>query len=72
MTASPSAKLSTFGKLPCAQCSASLIAPVWSEYVAEREVRHLWHCDACEYEFETLVFFRSDEAPRSISPLLAA
>ena len=46
MLASPSAKLSTFGKLPCAQCGASLTAPVWSEFVADHQVRHLWNCDA--------------------------
>ena len=72
MTAIPSANLSTFGKLPCAQCGASLIAPVWSEFVAEHQVRHLWNCDTCEYEFETQVFFRSGEAPSIAPSLLAA
>ena len=42
---------------PCAQCASTLIAPVWSEHVDERCVRHLWACDECEYEFETLVYF---------------
>lgn len=61
MTATLSANLSTFGKLPCAQCGARLIAPVWSEYVDERRVRHLWSCDDCDYEFETVVVFCSNE-----------
>lgn len=61
MTATQSMTLSTFGKLPCAQCGARLIAPVWSEFVDERRVRHLWTCDECEYEFETLVIFYSSD-----------
>jgi hypothetical protein len=72
MLASPSVKLSTFGKLPCAQCGASLTVPVWSEYVADHQVRHLWNCDACEYQFETLVIFRSGDAPGIVPPLMAA
>jgi hypothetical protein len=71
MIASPSMKLSTFGKLPCAQCDARLIAPVWSEYVSETHVRHLWSCDDCGYDFETLVVFPADERA-SIAPSLAA
>lgn len=41
----------------CAQCGDTLFAPVWSEYVKERCVRHLWNCDACGYAFETTVYF---------------
>ena len=63
--------LSTFGKLPCAQCGTGLIAPVWSEFVDDRQVRHLWHCDDCRYEFETLVFFCSEEKP-DLAPRMAA
>jgi hypothetical protein len=40
---------------PCAQCSDVLIAPIWSEHVNERRVRHVWACEACGYEFETMV-----------------
>ena len=43
--------------LPCAQCGATLFAPEWSEYVDDRRVRHLWECDACSYQFETLVCY---------------
>jgi ribosomal protein S27AE len=41
----------------CAQCGEALFMPEWSEYLAERRVRHLWECDACGYQFETLVCF---------------
>ena len=41
----------------CAQCGDRLLAPVWSEHVKERCVRHLWNCDACGYAFETMVYF---------------
>ena len=41
----------------CAQCGDTLLAPVWSEFVKERCVRHLWNCDACGYAFETTVYF---------------
>ena len=40
----------------CAQCSRTLIAPVWTEYLKEHCIRHLWNCDACGYEYETLVY----------------
>jgi hypothetical protein len=47
--------------IECAQCGAALIAPVWSEHLSERSIRHLWNCDACGYEYETTVYF----APRA-------
>jgi ribosomal protein L37AE/L43A len=40
----------------CAQCGNLLIAPVWSENLSERRVRHLWKCDACDYSYETMVY----------------
>lgn len=72
MTLSLSMNLSTFGKLPCAQCGASLIAPLWSEFVDEHRVRHLWNCDDCKYEFETMVCFSSGGAPGIVPPSMAA
>jgi len=41
--------------MPCAQCGDALFAPEWSEYLDDRHIRHLWSCDDCGYEFETLV-----------------
>ncbi len=71
MIASPSIKLSTFGKLPCAQCDARLIAPAWSEYISATHVRHLWNCDDCGYTFETLVVFPAEEN-NTLAPSMAA
>jgi hypothetical protein len=51
------ARLATYSKNTCQQCSESLLAPDWSEYVSERCVRHTWSCQACGYQFETTVVF---------------
>jgi DNA-directed RNA polymerase subunit M/transcription elongation factor TFIIS len=40
----------------CAQCGNMLIAPVWSEHLSERSIRHLWNCDTCDYKYETTVY----------------
>jgi ribosomal protein L37AE/L43A len=45
---------------PCAQCGKMLFGPEWSEYLSDRQVRHLWLCSSCNYEFETLVVFPPD------------
>lgn len=49
---------------PCAQCGKTLFGPEWSEYVDERQVRHLWLCPSCGYDFETLVVFPAERAER--------
>ena len=72
MTLSQSMNLSTFGKLPCTRCGASLIAPQWSEFVDEHRVRHLWNCDECKCEFETMVVFSSSQAPGLVPASLVA
>jgi hypothetical protein len=41
----------------CAQCGTHIFAPDWSEYLEDRRVRHLWVCEACDYQFETIVSF---------------
>jgi hypothetical protein len=41
----------------CLECSDELVAPEWSEYRNERQVRHLWHCWECDFRFESLVSF---------------
>ena len=59
---------------PCAQCGEPLIAARWSEHVNERCIRHLWECDACGYEFETIVYFRAEhslEQPNAVGPCLS-
>jgi hypothetical protein len=47
---------SKFG-MTCVQCSNELIAPEWSEYRNERQVRHLWRCWECDFRFESVVSF---------------
>jgi hypothetical protein len=46
----------------CAQCGVRLFAPEWSEQIDDRRVRHLWACEACGYDFETLVRFPAKAA----------
>jgi ribosomal protein L37AE/L43A len=46
----------------CAQCGDALLAPVWSEYVKERCVRHLWNCESCDYTFETTVYLAAKDS----------
>jgi len=41
----------------CAQCQDTIFMPEWSEYLDDRRVRHLWQCESCGYQFETLVCF---------------
>ena len=56
MTMILSNRRSKFG-MACVQCSNELIAPEWSEYRNERQVRHSWHCWECDFRFESLVSF---------------
>jgi hypothetical protein len=56
MTTILSSRRSKFG-MTCVQCSNELIAPEWSEFRNERQVRHLWHCWECDFCFESLVSF---------------
>ena len=51
------ARLATYDKNICPQCSAWLLAPEWSEYLNDRCVRHTWSCEVCGYQFETSVAF---------------
>jgi hypothetical protein len=43
--------------LECAQCGERLSIPDWSEYLDGGRVRHLWRCGACDYAFETTVYY---------------
>jgi ribosomal protein L37AE/L43A len=56
-TATRTTRLVTYSKNTCPQCSEWLLAPNWSEYLNDRCVRHTWSCEACDYEFETTVYF---------------
>jgi len=48
--------------IQCAQCGHELAAPEWSEQTGPRSVRHLWICAACDYQFETIVYFAEKRA----------
>lgn len=48
--------------IACAQCGEMVRRPEWSEYCGEREVRHLWTCEACGYTFETHVRLAAPQA----------
>ena len=41
----------------CPNCSAYIIAAVWSERVSDRCVRSVWSCEVCGFEFETAATF---------------
>lgn len=56
---SPNARKFDYARpvIACAQCGQQIFAPDWSEYLDDRKVRHLWACEACDYQFETIACF---------------
>jgi hypothetical protein len=59
------ARLVTYSKNNCPQCSEWLLAPDWSEHLNDRCVRHTWSCEACGYQFETAVYFPAMQRTRA-------
>ena len=53
---------------PCAQCGKPIATPEWIEREPDR-ICYLWHCWACDYQFEAVAFFAE---PESNSEPLAA
>ena len=51
---------SGFG-MRCVQCGDELIAPEWSAYRNEQQVRHVWRCWKCDCCFETFANIESME-----------
>jgi hypothetical protein len=41
---------------PCAQCGKPIATPEWIEN-GPRRTSYLWHCFACDYQFEAVAFF---------------
>jgi ribosomal protein L37AE/L43A len=41
---------------PCAQCGALIPIPEWVEHDHGRAA-YLWHCHACDYQFEAIAYF---------------
>jgi primosomal protein N' len=61
--------------IACVRCNFTLIAPDWSDYVNEHQVRHSWSCESCGHQFETLDDLRGDaslKTCRKIPKLLVA
>jgi hypothetical protein len=61
-----------FGDLPrgnpCAQCGRPISIPEWIEAGPNR-TSYLWHCHACDYQFEAVAFF---DGSRPVQQPLAA
>ena len=62
MTTILSNRHSKFG-MTCVQCDNELIAPEWSYYQNERQIRHLWHCSECGLCFESAISFPAVNKP---------
>jgi hypothetical protein len=46
---------------PCAQCGKPIATPEWIESSPQR-TSYLWHCWACDYQFEAVAFFEEQDA----------
>ena len=44
----------------CSECNDLLVAPEWSAYVSNHEVRHVWFCENCGHDIEMAVNLRFD------------
>jgi RNase P subunit RPR2 len=45
--------------MACSECNDLLVAPTWSAYVSNHEVRHVWSCENCGHEIEMAVHLTS-------------
>jgi RNase P subunit RPR2 len=41
--------------MACSECDDVLVAPKWSAYVSNHEIRHVWFCENCGHEIEITV-----------------
>ena len=46
---------------PCAQCGKPIAAPEWTEAGPGR-ISYLWHCWACDYQFEAVAFYDQQDS----------
>jgi len=51
--------------MACTECNDLVVAPNWSAYVSKHEVRHVWSCENCGCEIETVVNPRINALPGS-------
>jgi predicted RNA-binding Zn-ribbon protein involved in translation (DUF1610 family) len=45
------------GRASCPKCGEAIMAPEISKYLGQRKVGHIWVCEECDYEFETVIRF---------------
>jgi hypothetical protein len=46
---------------PCAQCGKPIATPEWIES-GPHCTAYLWHCWACDYQFEAVAYFEDSES----------
>lgn len=46
---------------PCAQCGKPISAPEWIE-AGPLRTAYLWHCWACDYQFEAVAVFEDQDS----------
>jgi transcription elongation factor Elf1 len=46
---------------PCAQCGKPIASPDWIEN-GPRRISYLWHCQACDYQFEAMAFYDASKS----------
>jgi hypothetical protein len=51
--------------IACVRCNYTLIAPNWSEYVSEHQVRHSWSCENCGHQFKILDGVRGNTSTKN-------
>jgi hypothetical protein len=51
--------------MTCTGCNELVIAPVLSEYLGSREIRHCWSCESCGHKIEMMVDLRISAKTRS-------
>jgi ribosomal protein L37AE/L43A len=48
-----------FGRPSCPKCGELMMAPESSEFLSVYDIRHIWVCDGCDYQFKTLIRFNA-------------
>ena len=46
--------------IQCVRCNHEIIAPRYSEFLADGVIRHVWHCPKCTAWFESFPRFPAD------------
>jgi hypothetical protein len=51
---------------PCAQCGMPIPIPEWIEQ-SDGRAAYLWHCYACDYQFEAIAYFPDDDGGHALA-----